>query len=157
MNFRKLFLAFLLVFSLLTPIVAFAVLPSEILDDPVLEERARDLSKNLRCLVCQNQNIDESDAPLAADLRVLVRERLVEGDSNKQVIDYVVARYGEYVLLNPVLGPHTIILWTAMPIILLGGGVFLFFLVKRRKKTGKSITLSKEEKAALAELEKHDV
>ncbi|MCF6344580.1 MAG: cytochrome c-type biogenesis protein CcmH [Devosiaceae bacterium] len=157
MNFKKLFLAFSLVFSLLTPIAAFAVLPSEILDDPVLEERARDLSKNLRCLVCQNQNIDESDAPLAADLRVLVRERLIAGDSNKQVIDYVVARYGEYVLLNPVLGPHTIILWTAMPIILLGGGIFLFFLVKRRKKTGKSISLSKEEKAALAELEKHDV
>ncbi len=157
MDFKKLFLALSLVFSLLTPIAAFAVLPSEMLDDPVLEERARDISKNLRCLVCQNQNIDESDAELAADLRILVRERLVAGDSDGEVLQYIVYRYGEYVLLNPVLGLHTIILWIAMPVILLGGGIFLFFLAKRQKKLVSNVKLTKEEKSILAELEKHDV
>ena len=101
-----------------------AVQPDEILKDSALELRARNLSRELRCLVCQNQSIDDSDAPLARDLRLLVRERLVAGDSDGQVIEFVVARYGEFVLLNPRFGPHTILLWLA-PVLLLAGGVFL--------------------------------
>lgn len=154
MKYKQILIAVSLLFSLVLPMSALAVLPSEVLDDPVLEERARDISKNLRCLVCQNQNIDESDAPLAADLRVLVRERLVAGDSNTQVIDYVVARYGEYVLLNPRVGPHTIILWTAMPIIFFVGAIFLFFLARKNKNTTRQIKLTKQEQAALDGLEK---
>ncbi len=157
MNFKQLFIIISLIFSMFLPISSFAVLPSEILDDPVLEQRARDLSKNLRCLVCQNQNIDESDAPLAADLRVLVRERLLAGDSDREVIDYVVDRYGEYVLLNPRVGSHTIILWTSMPIIFFGGAIFLFFLVKRRKNATANTKLTKQEQEALDALEKDDV
>ena len=99
---------------------AFAVLPSEILKDPALEERARDISKGLRCLACQNQSIDDSDATLARDLRVLVRERLVSGDSNEQVMDYVVSRYGDFVLLNPPFKTSTLVLWI---------GPFVFFLI----------------------------
>jgi len=98
-----------------------AVQPDEILDDPKLEERARDLSAGLRCLVCQNQSIDDSDAPLARDLRLLVRERLEAGDSNDEVLDYVVGRYGEFVLLKPPFGMHTIALWVAPLIVLLLG------------------------------------
>ncbi|MEP3277378.1 MAG: cytochrome c-type biogenesis protein, partial [Stappiaceae bacterium] len=86
---------------------ALAVTPDEVLDDPVLEQRARDLSVNLRCMVCQNQSIDDSDAPLAKDLRVLVRERLVAGDTNEEVTDYLVSRYGEFVLLKPRFAWHT--------------------------------------------------
>ncbi len=157
MDYRRLFIVIPLIFSLLLPISALAVLPSEMLDDPVLEQRARDISKNLRCLVCQNQNIDESDASLAADLRVLVRERLTAGDTNTQVIDYVVDRYGEYVLLNPKVGLHTIILWTAMPIIFIGGAIFLFFLAKRQKNPAGNIKLTKQEQAVLDELAKDDV
>ncbi len=157
MYYRRLFIVITLIFSMFLPISSFAVLPSEILDDPVLEERARDLSKHLRCLVCQNQNIDESDAPLAADLRVLVRERLLAGDSDSEVIDYVVDRYGEYVLLNPRVGSHTIILWISMPLIFFGGAVFLFFLVKSRKNVAANIKLTKQEQEALDALEKDDV
>lgn len=92
---------------------AIAVQPDEILSDATLEKRARSLSAGLRCLVCQNQSIDDSDAPLAKDLRVLVRERLVAGDSDAQVIDYVVARYGDFVLLKPPMNLHTLLLWIA--------------------------------------------
>ncbi len=156
MKIRNIFFSLILVFSLIVPIISYAVLPSEVLDDPVLEQRARDISKNLRCLVCQNQNIDDSDAELAADLRLLVRERLVAGDSDEEVIDYIVARYGEYVLLNPKVGPHTIILWTAMPIIFVIGLVFLIILVKKQKNRAGKIALTKEEQAALEALEKDD-
>jgi cytochrome c-type biogenesis protein CcmH len=93
--------------------VLAATSPDEILADPVLEQRARDLSKQLRCLVCQNQSIDDSDAPLAADLRVLVRERLTAGDSDAEVIDFLVARYGEFILLKPRFAWHTVWLWGA--------------------------------------------
>src|SRR6188474_3255302 len=92
---------------------ALAVQPDEILKDPALEARARALSQELRCMVCQNQSIDDSDAPLTKDLRVLVRERLSAGDSDRQVIDFMVARYGEFVLLRPRLNAHTVLLWTA--------------------------------------------
>jgi cytochrome c-type biogenesis protein CcmH len=96
-----------LAFALLGGGVAFAVQPDEIMSDPVKEARARDLSRELRCMVCQNQSIDDSEAPLARDLRILVRERIAAGDSDAQVIDFLVARYGEFVLLKPRLNSHT--------------------------------------------------
>ena len=102
---------------------AFAVEPDEILVDPVLEERARAISKQVRCVVCQNQDIDSSNAGVARDLRLLVRERLVAGDTDQQVMDFLVARYGDYVLFNPPWKPSTYILWVA-PIVILGlGGI----------------------------------
>ena len=108
---------------------AFAVQPDEVLSDPVLEERARDLSKELRCLVCRNENIDDSNAELARDLRFLVRERLVDGDSNEEVLSFIVDRYGEYVLLNPTKGGSNAILYYAGPamllLALLIGGLYL--------------------------------
>src|ERR671936_2504585 len=104
---------------------AQAVQPDEIMADPAKEVRARDLSRELRCMVCQNQSIDDSDAPLARDLRLLVRERLKEGDSDRQVIDFLVARYGEFVLLKPRLGWHTAILWIVPPALLIGGALAL--------------------------------
>lgn len=108
---------------------AFAVQPDEVLDDPVLEERARELSQELRCLVCRNENIDDSNAELARDLRLLVRERLTEGDSNQEVLDFVVARYGEYVLLTPTRGGSNLVLYYAGPamflLALLIGGFYL--------------------------------
>lgn len=112
---------------------AHAVQPDEVLDDPALEARARDLSAGLRCLVCQNQSIDDSDAPLAKDLRVLVRERLKAGDSDKEIIDFIVSRYGEFVLLKPRLSPHTWILWLATPLVLLAGLAAIIFGYRRRK------------------------
>ena len=112
----------------------WAVEPSEILDDPALEARARALSKDLRCLVCQNQSIDDSNAGLAKDLRVLVRERLVAGDSDDQVIDYLVDRYGDYVLLDPPVKPETWLLWYG-PFIVFGLGTIgmVVYLAKRRR------------------------
>lgn len=114
---------FLLVLLAL-PSPAQAVEPDEVLDDPKLEQRAREISKGLRCVVCQNESIDESNADLAKDLRLLVRERLKAGDTNEEVVDYVVARYGEFVLLEPRFAPHTYALWLA-PLLLLLFGVFL--------------------------------
>jgi len=112
-----------------------AVQPDEVLADPVLEARARGLSAGLRCLVCQNQSIDDSDAPLAKDLRVLVRERLKAGDSDEEIIDFVVARYGEFVLLKPRLSQHTWLLWFATPLVLLAAIVAIAFGYRRRKLT----------------------
>src|ERR1700741_4508081 len=100
---------------------AYAVQPDEIMADPVKEARARDLSRELRCMVCQNQSIDDSDAPLARDLRLLVRERIASGDSDNQVIDFLVARYGEFVLLKPRFEPQTLLLWFLTPLALSGG------------------------------------
>lgn len=105
--------------TLFGAIPASAVEPGEVLSDPVLEQRARDISLDLRCLVCQNQSIDDSNAPLAKDLRILVRERLTAGDNDGQVIDYIVARYGEFVLLRPRFGGHTLILWLGTPLLLI--------------------------------------
>ena len=140
--------ALLLTLCLVAP--AAALSPDEILSDPVLEQRARDISAELRCLVCQNQSIDDSDADLARDLRILVRERLVAGDSDEEVRQYLVDRYGEFVLLNPRLGAHTLLLWIAAPALLLVGLAALFVLARRRRvvETG----LSAEEQAALDEL-----
>ncbi|CAM5182181.1 hypothetical protein ARD30_23350 [Bosea thiooxidans] len=113
-------------FLLLTAVAAPAVQPDEILPDPVLEQRARALSGGLRCLVCQNQSIDDSDAPLARDLRILVRERLVAGDSDKAVVDFVVARYGDFVLLRPPFNAQTLLLWAAPFLILAAGAIFVW-------------------------------
>ena len=111
---------------------AFAVEPDEILDDPVLEARARELSKGLRCLVCQNQDIDSSNAELAKDLRVLVRERLVAGDSDQEVLDYLVARYGDFVLLEPPFAPRTYLLWFGPLVILLLGSIAVVAYFRHR-------------------------
>ena len=128
---RALLASLLVAFSLSQ---ALAVEPEEMLDDPVLEQRAREISKELRCLVCQNQSIDDSDAGLARDLRVLVRERLVAGDSDEETISYVVDRYGDFVLLRPPVRPGTYALWfgPAALIVLAGMGLVLFF---RRRRT----------------------
>jgi cytochrome c-type biogenesis protein CcmH len=128
-----LFAVLLLALTLGLP--AHAVQPDEILPDSTLEARARALSKELRCMVCQNQSIDDSDAPLAKDLRVLVRERLTAGDSDSQVIDFLVSRYGEFVLLKPRIAPHTAILWGAPLAVLVIGAIVVFVTVRRRRGT----------------------
>src|SRR5690606_13740717 len=147
---KRILAALALVFVMLTP--ALAVSPDEVLDDPQLEQRARDISAGLRCLVCQNQSIDDSDADLARDLRILVRERLVEGDSNDEVEQYLVDRYGEFVLLNPRLSANTIVLWVAAPL-LLAIGLIGIFVASRRQATPTPAGLTPEEAAALAALE----
>jgi cytochrome c-type biogenesis protein CcmH len=111
---------------------AQAVQPDEVLADPALEARARAISEGLRCLVCQNQSIDDSDAPLAKDLRLIVRERLRAGDSDQEIGDYVVARYGEFVLLKPRLSQQTLLLWFATPVVF-AGALLLIWLAYRRR------------------------
>jgi len=128
---------------------ALAVEPDEILADPALEERARDLSQGLRCLVCRNEHIDASDADLARDLRLLVRERLVAGDTDEQVLEFVVDRYGEFVLLNPPATGSTLILWLAGPgMLLLAGGAAVIYL-RGRRPSGQAVALSMAEQAEL--------
>ena len=135
----------------LTPQSALAVQPDEILDDPVLEQRARDLSKGLRCLVCRNENIDDSNAELARDLRLLVRERLVAGDTDDEAIDFITDRYGEYVLLNPRTGGSNWVLWAAGPVMLITGlGIGLIYLRRRSRAT--ETALSQDEEARLKEI-----
>jgi cytochrome c-type biogenesis protein CcmH len=135
---------------------AYAVQPDEIMADPIKELRARDLSRELRCMVCQNQSIDDSEAPLARDLRLLVRERIAAGDSDAQVIDFLVARYGEFVLLKPRLKSHTLLLWLLPPFALLGGGLALWMHNRRRTKAAAEedpfFKLSAEEEARLERL-----
>lgn len=145
---RRLVAALTLLVSVAGP--AAAVQPDEVLPDPALESRARDISAGLRCLVCQNQSIDDSDAPLARDLRLLVRERLKAGDSDRGVRDFVVARYGEFVLLKPVFGTRTLVLWLAPALILLGGGIGLALALRRRSR--ETAPLTGEEDAALKAL-----
>ena len=146
---RKLLLVLMLMFSAAP---ALAVNPDEILSDPVLEERARNLSAQLRCMVCQNQSIDDSNAELARDLRVLVRERLTNGDTDEQVIDYVVSRYGEFVLLNPRFSTRTLVLWTAPVILLLIGGMVLVLMARGRLQARAPAALTPEEQARIDEL-----
>ena len=117
---------------------ARAVQPDEIMSDPAKESRARDLSRELRCMVCQNQSIDDFEAPLARDLRLLVRERIAAGDSDAQVMDFLVARYGEFVLLKPRLKSHTLLLWLLPPLALAGGGLALWMHNRRRSQTAGS-------------------
>src|SRR6266542_3871425 len=136
---------------------AHAVQPDEIMPDPAREARARDLSRELRCMVCQNQSIDDSDAPLARDLRLLVRERIATGDSDGQVIDFLVARYGEFVLLKPRFTPHTLLLWLLPPLALIGGGLALWFYSRRRSNAGSAadpslLHMTEEEEARLDRL-----
>jgi len=133
---------------------AWAVQPDEVLDDPALEERARDISAGLRCLVCRNESIDESNAELARDLRLLVRERLVAGDTNEEVVDYVVDRYGEYVLLNPTADGANLLLWLAGPLMLAGALVTGGFYLRRRAAATEPETarLSAQEEARLREI-----
>ncbi len=133
---------------------AIAVNPDEMLSDPTLEARARAISAGLRCLVCQNESIDDSDADLAHEIRVLVRERLKAGDSDAQVVQYLVDRYGEFILLKPVLAPHTVVLWVAAPTILVVGGIILFVAGRRRRNQAviADQPLSAEEEKALEDL-----
>jgi cytochrome c-type biogenesis protein CcmH len=145
-----------LAFVVLSPPNAYAVQPDEIMTDPAKEARARDLSRELRCMVCQNQSIDDSDAPLARDLRLLVRERIAAGDSNNQVIDFLVARYGEFVLLKPRLNLNTLLLWLLPPLALAGGGAALWAFSRRRKSAApggdSALRLTAEEEARLERL-----
>jgi cytochrome c-type biogenesis protein CcmH len=132
----------------------FAVQPDEILEDPALEERARDISAGLRCLVCRNESIDDSNAELARDLRLLVRERLVAGDSNEEVVDFVVDRYGEYVLLKPRTGGSNLLLWMAGPIMLGAGLVMagLYLRGRARMPEREVARLSEAEERRLREI-----
>ncbi|WP_372425757.1 cytochrome c-type biogenesis protein [Salinarimonas chemoclinalis] len=146
-------LAFAAMLALAAP--AMALGPDEILDDPALEERAREVSKGLRCLVCQNQSIDDSDAPLARDLRTLVRERIEAGDSNDQVVEFVVDRYGDFVLLRPPVNAYTIMLWVAPTLVLIAGATGLALALRRRRIAANAPTaaaLSAEEEAALEKI-----
>lgn len=149
---RALFLILLLIWL---PASGLAVEPDEILDDPVLEQRAREISHGLRCLVCQNQSIDDSNAPLAKDLRILVRDRLKAGDSDSEVVNYIVARYGEFVLLKPRFDWHTLLLWLG-PFLLLIAGVFAIYRAYRHRKAEPTETapasLTAAEKRKLAKL-----
>jgi cytochrome c-type biogenesis protein CcmH len=153
----KLILAGVFALALLVSQAAHAVEPDEIMADPVKEARARDLSRELRCMVCQNQSIDDSGAPLARDLRLLVRERIAAGDSDSQVIDFLVARYGEFVLLKPRLERQTLLLWLLTPMALVGGGLTLWLHGRWRAKAAalddrSEAELSAEEQARLHRL-----
>ena len=136
---------------LLIPVFALSVEPNEILIDSNLENRARIISKSLRCLVCRNENIDESNAELARDLRVLVRERLLAGETDKEIINYVVGRYGEYVLLKPKFNLTNVLLWLCGPLMLIFG-FFFAFLSFGKNKSNEDIVLSTEEENKISEL-----
>ena len=148
---RAVVLALMLAVTLPVAGPVLAVQPDEMLADPALEKRARDLSKGLRCLVCRNENIDDSDAQLARDLRLLLRERLVAGDTDEEAVAFLVDRYGEYVLLNPPATGANILLWVAGPAMLLAGVGIAFATFRRRKAAGAE-SLSEAEKARLAEI-----
>jgi cytochrome c-type biogenesis protein CcmH len=130
-----------------------AVEPDEVLQDPTLEARAREISEGLRCLVCQNQSSDDSEAPLANDLRLLVRERLKAGDSDEQIVDFIVARYGEFVLLKPRFEPHTLLLWFATPAVFLAALLIIALAYRRRRAEGQNpAPLSVDERRRLKRL-----
>jgi cytochrome c-type biogenesis protein CcmH len=136
---------------------AWAVQPDEILPNAKQESRARDLSREIRCMVCQNQSIDDSDAPLARDLRILVRERIAGGDSDAQVRAFLVARYGEFVLLKPPFQLHTLLLWLLPPLLLIGGGAGLWWYSRKRYQSAQATPdapqpLTRDEEARLARL-----
>lgn len=144
-----------LAFALLAGSPAHAVQPDEIMQDPAKEARARHLSKELRCMVCQNQSIDDSDAPLARDLRLLVRERIATGESDRQVLDFLVARYGEFVLLKPRLEARTLLLWLLTPLVLIAGALTLWWHNRRRNaRSGgdDTVRLSVDEEARIERL-----
>jgi cytochrome c-type biogenesis protein CcmH len=137
--------------ALAAPPAALAVQPDEVLEDPALETRAREISSELRCLVCRNESIDDSNAELARDLRLLVRERLVAGDSDDEVVTYLVDRYGEYVLLRPTFSAGNLVLWLGGPALLVLGGVASFLYVRRARPeaAARAAPLSAEEQARL--------
>ena len=138
--------------ALLIAPLAFAVQPDEVMKDPAQEARARELSAQLRCLVCQNESIDESEASLAKDIRLLIRERIAQGESNDQVKDFLVSRYGDFILLKPPLKPETIVLWFGPPAMLLIGA---FFVLRASRRTpAPAAELTAEEEAKLAELQR---
>jgi cytochrome c-type biogenesis protein CcmH len=136
----------------LAPSPTRAVQADEVLADPALEARAREISAGLRCLVCQNQSIDDSDAPLARDLRLLVRERLEAGDSDREVVDFIVARYGEFVLLKPQLARETLLLWFATPAVFAAALILIVFAYRRRREAAGVAPLSAGEKRRLKRL-----
>ena len=149
---RRLLRLVLVLAAFLSPLPAFAVNPDEVLPDAAMESRARTLSAELRCMVCQNQSIDDSNADLAKDLRLLVRERIRDGDSDEQVLNYIVSRYGEFVLLKPRFNVRTVMLWGAPVVLILAGGISLLVFARRRtgKPTGSRLTA--DEQAKLDEL-----
>ena len=148
---RDLAFAFLMI---CIPFASYSVEPGEVLDDPILEERARDISKNLRCLVCQNESIDDSNASLAKDLRILVRERVVAGDSDDEVLNFIVDRYGEYALLKPRSDGSNLILWLSGPLMLLIALIISFSFIKSNynSKRGSTTVLSDDEKRELKKI-----
>jgi cytochrome c-type biogenesis protein CcmH len=144
-------LILLVMLALLAPVSrVLAVQPDEMLPDPALETRARALSKELRCMVCQNQSIDDSDAPLARDLRILVREHLRAGETDQQVLDFLIARYGEFVLLRPRFSPHTALLWLTPFGVLVIGALGIAMSARRQRNSEGNLTASEE--ARLAEI-----
>jgi cytochrome c-type biogenesis protein CcmH len=150
--------AIVLSLTVLASAPAFAVQPDEVLANPALESRARALSQELRCLVCQNQSIDDSDAQLARDLRILLRERLKAGDSDQQVLDFLVARYGKFVLLRPRFEWHTALLWLAPGLLLLAGAFGIVLAARRRLKPALAeAPLSAQESARLRRLTEHEL
>lgn len=149
--YRALLRLLIIPFLFLAAAASLAVEPDEMLPDPALEARARELSAELRCLVCQNQSIDDSNAPLARDLRILLRERLAAGDSDAEVKQFLVDRYGTFVLLKPPFNAHTLLLWLTPLIILAGAGVLLVRYAtgsnrNRPAEAGRSLTTEEEEK-----------
>lgn len=144
----------LLACALLSVWPAMAVVPEEQMADPALEARARAISRDLRCVVCQNQSIDDSDAPLAADLRAIVRERLAAGDTDEEAVAYIVARYGSFVLLKPPLDPQTLLLWAAPLLVLVPGGLGVALYLRRRGLVGATepAPLSDEERRTLGRI-----
>ena len=150
MRVRLWSLVLFLAMALLAAVPAHAVEPDEVLQDPALEARAREISEGLRCLVCQNQSIDDSGAPLAKDLRLLVRERLKAGDSNQQIVDFIVARYGEFVLLKPRFEMHTLVLWLATPAAFLAALLIVALAFRQRRAEAQNpVPLSVAEKRRL--------
>ena len=154
MALKRALLALLMVMTM--ALAAQAVQPDEIMSDASKEARARDLSRELRCMVCQNQSIDDSEAPLARDLRLLVRERIAAGDTDAQVIDFLVSRYGEFVLLKPRLNSHTWLLWFLTPLALAAGGTVLWAYGRRRRASVEQdealLNLTPEEEARINQL-----
>lgn len=145
----RLLRSLVLLLALAFPATSYALQPDEILKDPALETRARALSAGLRCLVCQNQSIDDSAAPLARDLRLVVRERLQAGDDDKEIMRYVVARYGDFVLLSPPVNSRTLLLWSSPGVLLAMGIGWLVISARRRRSLAQTPPLSEAERRAL--------
>lgn len=154
MSWAKGFYAVLIAAFLCLP--AFGVEPDEVLSDPVLEARARAISKELRCLVCQNENIDSSNAPLARDLRIILRERLVAGDTDEEAVAFVVDRYGDFVLLRPPVKSYTLVLWFGPLMLLLAGVLTVMALFRSQRRAASGEVMSDEEQAALKRLLEKD-